>query len=535
MVEKPLDKYFRSYANTDKSEIWSRFCGFFDLSLEEFMQIQEHLLMDQIQMVSDSLLGKEIMKAQKPASIDEFRQLVPLTTYSNYATYLDNHQEEVLAMSPIYWIHTSGRGGSFKWAPRSVRSDEMECRSVVGICILSSASKKGEVNVHPGVKVLTNLPPRPYVSGFLLSSMNNQISFEAIPPLEESDKMDFQERILKGFEISLRTGVDYIASMASILNRIGEGFTEQSNSMSFALYMLHPLVLFRLIKAWISSKIQKRRILPKDLWRAKGIISYGTDLTIYKSKIEEYWGNTPCELYAASETGTIAMQNWNKKWMTFLPDMVFLEFIPEEEWQRNRDDENYQPSTLLLNQVIPGEKYELVVTNFHGMPFLRYRIGDLIKIVALEDEESGIKLPQMVFYSRADDLIDIAGFTRLDEKSVWQAIHKCGIEYVDWVARKELEGDNPVLRIYIELKEGREIKTMEDSIHQQLKILDRDFRDLDNMLNIHPVRVTTLSNGTFNRYLLEKQRQGADLARLKPPHMNPSESVIELLLELDKG
>lgn len=70
------------------------------------------------------------------------------------------------------------------------------------------------------------------------------------------------------------------------------------------------------------------------------------------------------------------------------------------------------------------------------MPFLRYRIGDLIRVVSLEDEEAGIKLPQIIFESRADDLIDIAGFTRIDEKTMIQAVINTGIKFEDWSARK---------------------------------------------------------------------------------------------------
>ena len=74
----------------------------------------------------------------------------------------------------------------------------------------------------------------------------------------------------------------------------------------------------------------------------------------------------------------------------------------------------------------PGERYELVITSFYGMPFVRYRLGHLIRITALADDEAEIHLPQMVFETRADDLIDIAGFTRISEKTVTQAIANAG-------------------------------------------------------------------------------------------------------------
>src|SRR5208283_1645074 len=118
-----------------------------------------------------------------------------------------------------------------------------------------------------------------------------------------------------------------------------------------------------------------------------------------------YWGRVPHEWYGMTECGAISMQSWTKKDMTFYPYNAFLEFIPEEDWIRNRQDSNFQPHTVLLNELEVGKTYEVVITSFHGMHLLRYRPGDLIRVTALEDKEAGIKLPQAIFYSRADFLI----------------------------------------------------------------------------------------------------------------------------------
>jgi phenylacetate-coenzyme A ligase PaaK-like adenylate-forming protein len=217
--------------------------------------------------------------------------------------------------------------------------------------------------------------------------------------------------------------------------------------------------------------------------------------------------------------------------MTFAPLSCFLEFVPEEEWLKSRENKDYQPSTVvLLDEVKPGERYEVIITSFYGMPFLRYKLGDLIRIVALEDEEAGIKLPQMVFESRADDLIDIAGFTRLDERTIWQAIANTGIKYEDWSARKEYEQNEPILRLYIELREEIEAAEVERRIHQKLVNINSDYRDLENMLGIRPLRVITIPQGSFQSYYEDRRQAGASLAQLKPPHMNASDTIIQNLL-----
>jgi len=251
--------------------------------------------------------------------------------------------------------------------------------------------------------------------------------------------------------------------------------------------------------------------------------------------MERDWGRTALEGYAATESaGILSIQTWNAKGMTFLPDICFLEFIPEDEHLRGREDTSYRPSTVLLDEVEAGERYELVITNLLGGIFVRYRLGDIIEIVSLGDDDVGIDLPQMVFYSRADDVIDLAGFARLTETDVWQAIEDAGIPYVDWTARKEVMDERPVLHVYIELKDSDESPTIPDvkqAIHRGLLRLHEPYRDLVDMLEFDPLRVSFLPAGSFDRYYEARLREGADLAHMKPPHMSASDGVMIRLLE----
>lgn len=518
----------------DQERIWQKYCGFLDLSLAEFMEIQEQLLMEQLELVCDSPLAKRFMP-RKPKDVSEFRRLVPLTTYDDYAPYLNEKNEDVLAVKPYCWVCTSGRGGMFKWVPWTETSAEVFARCGITALILACASRKGEVNIGSGATALANLPPPPYASGVLSQVMVRQMGINVIPPIGEQKNQDFAARTQLGFEIGLRKGVDVLSSLTSVLVKMGERFVESSGQMKVTRRMLHPQIMRRLIAGWIRCKVQGRTLLPKDLWPLKGLLAYGMDTDIYKEQLIYYWGKEPLEIYSATEVGTVATQAWNKKSMTFVPFCSFYEFIPEEEWLKSRQDKDYHPSTVLVDELEPGKCYEMVGTNFYGMPLLRYRVGDLIRVVAADDREAGIRLPQMVFASRADGLIDIAGFTRLDEKTVWQAIANTGIKYEDWSVRKEYEGDKPILHFYIELKEKIQAKEIESLIHQKLVDINLDYKDLERVLGMRPLRVTTLSAGSLQLYYQEKRKAGADLAHLKPPHMNASDAVIEDLLRFSKS
>ena len=272
---------------------------------------------------------------------------------------------------------------------------------------------------------------------------------------------------------------------------------------------------------------------PKDIWPTKVIMAGGMDTLIYREDIARLWGNKPYELYGCAEVFFLAMHSWKKDGMVFLPDTAFLEFIPYEDRTEVNDPKENQLTTVLLDDLEVGKLYEVVVTHLYGGPLLRYRMRDLVKVISLGDDE--IKLPHIEFQRRVDEVINIGGLAQLDERTIMLALNNSSIKYVDWAAYKDFEDNKSILRIYLESQEVKDIAEMEAMIHQQLKDIDTDYRDIESYLELQPVRITLLSSGTFDRFIQEKRKEGADLAHLKPPHINPSEIVRQRLLQLSKA
>jgi hypothetical protein len=44
-----------------RKDAWLRHCGFIDLSLSEFQQVQERLLLEQLELLAKSYLGKKLL------------------------------------------------------------------------------------------------------------------------------------------------------------------------------------------------------------------------------------------------------------------------------------------------------------------------------------------------------------------------------------------------------------------------------------------------------------------------------------------
>jgi hypothetical protein len=501
------------------------------------MDVQKRLLLEQINLLGKSQIGKELFKNGVPASVEEFRESVPLTTYADYEKYFDGQIEDVLPVKPFVWARTSGRTSSKgpKWVPYTKAMYDHLGDLTVGAMLMASASYPGDVKLEHNDKFLLATAPPPYVSAFVSRSAQEQLDVKFLPALEEGEKMEYAQRVALGFRLAMREGMDYFMGLASVLARMGEQFEQQSGSTKASAELLtDPATLWRLIKAVCIAKFNRRNILPKDIWKLKGIMTGGADTIVYGEKIEYYWGKKPLQGFGCTEGGNLAMQGWNGKGMVFSPDIAFLEFIPLEEHLKNKADPGYQPGTLLYNELDPGI-YEFVLTNFHGGALTRYRIGDFFEVISLGDEELGSPLPQMRFYSRVSDVIDLGNLVRLTEKDVWKAIEATGLRYQDWVARKEFNSREAVLHVYLEPKpsESVAIEEFRQRLTVELSKVSSEFSDLDEILGRHPLKISLLKPGSFDAYIRQKQQEGADLAHIKPPHMQPTEEVMKRLLEFE--
>ncbi|UCC17376.1 MAG: GH3 auxin-responsive promoter family protein, partial [Dehalococcoidales bacterium] len=312
-------------------------------------------------------------------------------------------------------------------------------------------------------------------------------------------------------------------------------FKNQTGNTNLKSLMSQPRLLSRLVQGRLLSKMAGRPMLPKDLWSLKLIVSMGTDCSIYRDKISELWGRVPLEVYGNTESIVLATQTWDYNGMVFFPNLNFLEFVPEKEYVKWQLDHDYQPKTVLLDEVKAGENYELVITNFHGGAMIRYRIGDMIRITELKNDRLSIQLPQMAFERRADDLIDL-GFMRLTERVIWQAIENTGISYKEWTAHKEI-GENAQLRLYLELSSGNHTSEEElgEKIYDQIKRLEdgiyiyEDLSSLESLIDFRPIKVTLLPTGAFSNYKRMSITEGKGIAHLKPPHINPSNNMLSLM------
>ena len=523
-----------------KEEIWEEYCGFLTLSKEGFMDIQKRLLMEQIELWSSCGLGQSILKGKHPRTIEEFREMVPLTTYEDYAPTLLSKQTGDLPGEPVLWVQTTWEGGvhPIKVAPYTKGMLDTFKHNVMSCLILATSREKGDFDISVTDHMLYALAPLPYVTGLLPLLFKDEIDIEFLPSVRDAVNMSFKERNVQGFKLGMKKGIEYFFGLGSVLYYVSQSITSmplgRKKSLKDRLSSISPKMMARYMVAKKKCRKENRELLPKDLFQLKGFMCAGTDNRCYKEDLERMWGIPPMEIFAGTESTCIGCETWSREGVYFLPDACFYEFIPENELDKNLADPEYQPRTILWDEVVPGGVYEIVLTVLKGGAFARYRIGDMFRCTGIGSQLENNQIPRFQYIDRVPQVIDIAGFTRITENSINQAIELSSLPIAAWTAKKEFTDNNrPYLHLYVELERDNlagsavSIRILQDQLGIYFRYLDQDYEDLKKILGVDPLKITLLKCGTFETY---RRRFGTPIRS-----MNPGSREISDLLGCHQG
>ncbi len=524
-------KFDRKLKEQNKAEIWQEYCGFLDLTMEEYMHIQKRLMEEQIRIWSDCRLGKLLLDGKEISSLEEFRERFPLTMYEDYADVLLQKRGDMLPETPIVWIQTTWEGGKhpIKLAPYSKSMLDTYKNNVVSSMMLATSRERGHFDVSAGDTMLYGLAPLPYATGLLPLLLNDEIKIEFLPAVKDAERMSFSERNKVGFKLGLKKGIDMFFGVGSVAYFVSKSFSAMAQSKGadsrtggiHGIGQYSPLLLYRFFRAKNRCRQEGRELKPKDVFELKGFMCAGTDSRCYKEELEDLWGLKPIEVFAGTEPGCMGCESWAKNGLYFYPDACFYEFIPGDEMEKSLEDESYVPKTYLMDEVVAGETYELVISVLKGGAFMRYRIGDVYRCIATESSEEGTKLPRFEYLDRIPTVIDIAGFTRITENSVRQVIGLSGLKVRDWFACKEFsEEGHPYMHMYVEMEPSSYMTSavtcaiLKEHLGVYFKYMDEDYKDLKKILGMDPLEISILSYGSFDRYYKMTDKK---LRRINPP------------------
>ena len=217
---------------------------------------------------------------------------------------------------------------------------------------MATSRKKGDFDISVTDHMLYALAPLPYVTGLLPLLCREEIDFEFLPSVKDAVNMTFKERNIQGFKLGIKKGIEYFFGLGSVLYYVSQSLSSinstKNKSLGELLRSVSPTMIFRMAKAKRVCRKENRELLPKDLFKLKSFVCAGTDNRCYKADLEHMWGVTPMELFAGTEPTCIGCETWSREGVYFFPDACFYEFIPEDEMNRNMEDPNYQPRTILI-------------------------------------------------------------------------------------------------------------------------------------------------------------------------------------------
>ena len=518
-------KFDRKLKEEHGAEIWQEYCGFLELSMEQYMAIQHRLMSEQMALWQNCALGRTLLDGKPCATEQEFRRTFPLTEYEDYADVLLQKRGDMLPDTPIVWIQTTWEGGRhpIKLAPFSKSMLDTYRTNVMSCLILATSTERGKFNVEQGNTMLYGLAPLPYATGLLPLLLKEEIDLKFLPPVEQAEKMSFSQRNKLGFKMGLSKGIDLFFGVGSVTYFVTQSFAALAagGGSGGAKRSISPTIALRYLSAKRRCKQEKREMQPKDIFNLKGFMVAGTDNVCYKDALAEAWGIRPVEVFAGTEPGCVGCETWNRDGLYFFPDACFYEFIPAAEMERSLDDSAYVPRTVLMDEVVAGETYELVVSVLKGGAFMRYRVGDVYRCLGVGSKADHSALPRFSYVDRIPTVIDIAGFTRITEHSVEHVLELSGLPVRDWIACKEFTTDNrPFFHMYVELTpdgiatHAVTKEVLKEHMSVYFKYVDSDYKDLKKILGMDPLEITLLRCGSFASYAAAGN---PPLRRINPP------------------
>jgi hypothetical protein len=175
-----------------------------------------------------------------------------------------------------------------------------------------------------------------------------------------------------------------------------------------------------------------------------------------------------------------------------------------------------------MSEIKQTKVYGVVATSFGGT-FVRYDIGDMIRVDDIRDDG----MPIFSFWGRENAIIIVGGYPLITEAVAAQVMAKAGLSLSDkWAFTKSFEGQEKVL-VFMEntwgLSEDEAAKRIFESMGSLIYFFKQYVRQFGIADPGQLIKVVYLKRGAFLRYSMERAKQGHPMGQIKPPRIIPSE------------
>lgn len=513
------------------------------------VKAQKKVLKDLMRVNKNTVYGKK-NNFKDVHSIEDYQNIVPLSTYDDYAGYIDrmaeNGEKNLITHYHISrFAESSGSVGKPKYIPLSARTLWVcQCFSFsapVG-CAVKYFKRKGmrfpqqkglmtlEITSHKlpcgkSVSCLSGIPLmnlKPLVKHFVTSP--KEVMFPA-----DAGKMNMHYMKLRfalpDRDVSyistviitvLESMMQYLeANWEMLCNDIEKGTIDESIEVPADVRA----ALLKQIKPDPKRAEELRAefrkgfdtpIVPRIWPKAGYLFGMGAgSLSVYAKKLKKYTGDVPVHNigYGASEALMAVPIELNSTDYVMLPQNGFYEFLPIGAPEGTRP--------LTISELEVGKDYEVILTNLSGL--YRYRIEDVVRCTGYYKQS-----PTVDFMYRLKQVLNIAGEKTSQQMVDWsvnQMAEKYNVSLVGHSVYADIESHPGHYVLFIEADNEvplDKLKEMAEYFDEKLSDSNLFISDAKNTGTLGNTELHVLEKGSYDGFRDILKRDGANLNQVKP-------------------
>lgn len=495
---------------------------------------QEKFLFTLLDKLKDTVIGKERGYADIK-SIEQFQAQTPIQHYSDLKPYVDRivaGETNVLSPEPpTHWIQTSGTTGSPKLFPYNTEFEKTFFTAQAPLnCFIYRVGSQG-LKILEGESFLIHASGNcgtlgtgatektlAFVTGW--TAKHSLPENPWAPPISIQLIEDWQERMLQ-------TGVYYVqrnlTRILGVTSYVVMFFQEIENAFGGKLFSVlaenNPERAAELEQFYREDgKLKFSRIWPNLLCLQVG----GVDPYKYKNWIDQNLPNSLIfQTYVGSE-GIYGFQyDINNPAMVLMPNNAFYEFLDIDEYMKWKFNNGIIPTRYTVADVKPGKEYVFCISNDLG--FTTYIPGDIIKVVSTE--------PLLFLYSRRlENEVNIAAEKMSEihiKVALGEATRKNQCVHREYLCTAVTE-PRPHYVVAINFSTPpQDLDQFATDVEQSIFESNVMYAEVRNMNVLQPLRVISLRDGEFDRYILAKTKAGEwNPGQKKLPNLTESQDFL---------
>ena len=527
------------------AEMGTKVLASFETMTQNPMSVQTKLLMELLQDNKDTEYGKKYGFADI-ASIEEYQDRVPLTTYDDYEDYISRMTQEgerklLCDSDPVWYNKTSGTVGAPKKIPYTQRTRDWFHR--YGLVYQSGMLYRELGEDHFGGRVLNlircsdsivrlpdGVPYGPIAEARVRPFLDRWAEISPTPSESVFAEKGTDARYLnaryslcdKDLNSIICTFTGFLFDFCRyieknwelLVNDIENGTIDRSVELSDEIReklaaALEPMPERAAELRTIFEQGFDTPFMPK-VWPVLRYVAGGASAGFahYTNEVcDRYLGHDVAFYYrgiTASEGVFTVPVGLAQHASALIPDSLFYEFIPE-------DNKDARPITMDKLEV--GKKYELIISNHSGL--YRYRMKDVLLVVGFHNAT-----PMVEFQYRIDKTVNLMSENTTElalRAATEKTAEECGFLLVDSSMYPDADNVQYVFvmeidRVPQELTENAVCASLEKNMAEANPIYGEMVKDDI----IKPARILFSQPETYLLYKEMMLERGNAIAQIKP-------------------